>query len=366
MPYTESQRYWIWLASVHGLGARRFDALVARFGPAQRVWEELSPLMGDIVGQSAYAELRKARNPGYLDQLFEEMDKCGCVAITREDPGYPALLGTIEDSPPILFVRGHTQLIDGNAIAIVGARNCTAYGTRMARKIAKELSMAGVTVVSGLARGIDSVAHRGAIDAEARTVAVLGSGVDIVYPNEHRMLADEIIARGGSIVSELRPGTPPRGQHFPARNRIISGMCQGLLLIEAAKRSGTMTTVGFALDQGREVFALPGQADSPLSTSTHALIRDGARLVTSAQDVLMDMGWIDEMAEEEAILPTLTRAARDVYMQLLGGQTDVDALIDALGVPAQEMNSLLTIMELQGIIRRLPGRRVERIIPISE
>jgi len=361
MPYTESQRYWIWLASVHGLGARRFEALIAQFGPAQRVWEELSPQMGAITGPGVYAELRKARSPEYLDQLFEDMDRCECAAITQDDPGYPALLRTIDDAPPVLFVRGNTSLIEGDAVAIVGARNCTAYGTRMARKIARELSMAGVTVVSGLARGIDSVAHRGAIDAEARTVAVLGSGVDVIYPNEHRMLADEIIARGGSVVSELKPGTPPRGQHFPARNRIISGMCDGLLLIEAAKRSGTMTTVSFALDQGREVFALPGQADSPLSASTHALIRDGARLVTSARELMLDMGWADEMAEEEALLPALSRAARDVYMQLLGGQTDVDALIEALGVSAKEMNSLLTIMELQGIIRRLPGRKVERI-----
>ncbi|MCL1796571.1 MAG: DNA-processing protein DprA [Clostridia bacterium] len=361
MLYSESQRYWVWLASVRGLGVRRFDALIAKFGPAQRIWEELSPAMADLITQGVYTELRNARNPDYLDQLFEEMDRCGCVAVSREDSEYPALLRTIEDSPPTLFVRGEARLVDDNAIAIVGARNCTAYGTRMAHKIARDLSIAGVTVVSGLARGIDSVAHRGAIDADARTVAVLGSGVDVVYPNEHRMLADEIIAHGGSIISELKPGTPPRGQHFPARNRIISGMCGGLLLIEAAKRSGTMTTVAFALDQGREVFALPGQADSPLSVTTHAMIRDGARLVTSARDILLDLGWTDEMAEEEALLPTLTRAARDVYMQLLGGQTDIDALIETLGVSAQEMNSLLTIMELQGIIRRLPGRKVERV-----
>lgn len=369
MSYSEAQKYWIWLASVYGLGARRFDALLDGYGPPQRIWEECVPSMERVIGPQAYGALLEARNPAYLDGLFQDMERCGAVAVTREDPEYPPLLGAIVDPPPALFVRGQRDLTDCHTISVVGARNCTAYGARMARKMARELSRVGVTVVSGLARGVDSAAHQGAVDASARTVAVLGSGVDVIYPDENKALAEKILALGGSIISELRPGSPPKSQHFPARNRMISGMCQGLLLIEAAKRSGTMTTVSFAAEQGREVFALPGQADSPLSVSTHALIRDGARLVTCAAEIIDDMGWGLPAAgtiAADTVLPTLTLSEQGVYAQLLGGPMDVDQLVTCLQISAQELNSLLTIMELQGIIRKLPGRKVERIANMED
>lgn len=369
MAYSEEQKYWIWLSSVYGLGARRFDLLLDRHGPPQRVWEECGPHLEKAIGQQACAALSRARGARYFDRLFEDMEGCGAVAITRNDPEYPARLRAISDPPPTLFVRGRAALSDTRTLCVVGARNSTAYGTRMARRIARDLSRLGVTVVSGLARGVDSAAHRGAVDERARTVAVLGSGVDVVYPPEHLMLAEEILAWGGSIVSELRPGSPPKPQHFPARNRIISGMSEGLLLVEGAQKSGAMTTVACAMEQGREVLALPGQADSPLSVSTHALIREGARLVTGAMDVFEDMGWGAPgalPAPEAAKALPLTQAEQRVYNQLLGGPADTDALVDALGMPPPELNSLLTTLELQGIIRKLPGRRVERIINMEE
>lgn len=362
MAYTEGQRYWIWLAGVYGLGAKRFDALLAKCGQPQQVWEEIGPWMEPVIGAAAYAALRRARDAKAFDRLFESMERSGAVAVTREDSEYPPLLRAIQDAPPVLFVRGRVALADARTLGVVGARNGTAYGTRMARRLARDLSLMGVTIVSGLARGIDSAAHRGTVDAKARTVAVLGSGVDVIYPPEHRVLADEILANGGSIVSEQVPGTPPKGYHFPARNRIISGLSEGLLLVEAAKQSGAMSTVMFAGEQGREVLALPGQADSPLSRATHDLIRDGARLVTSAAEIFEDMGWERPGALGDhrvtRVLP-LTQAEQKVYNLLAGGPMDTDALVEAAGMPPPELGALLTMLELQGVIRKLPGRRVE-------
>lgn len=365
MAYTEDQKYWIWLGSVYGLGPKRFDALLTHVGRPQQVWEEFGPHMLPHLGTRAYEAVRQARNAAYLDGLFVALGRTGAVAVTRQDVEYPARLQTIADAPPVLFVLGRAALGDAYAVSIVGARNATAYGTRMARRIARELSRAGVTVVSGLARGVDSAAHRGAVDVGARTVAVLGSGVDVLYPPEHRMLAEEILARGGSIISEQPPGAPPKPHHFPARNRIISGMSGALLLVEAAKRSGAMSTVSFAAEQGREVFVLPGQADSALSTMPHALARDGARLVTCGREILEDMGWSpvpSGMEGRDAVtgvaLP-LTRQEQRAYDLLRGGAMDTDALVSALDIPPQELSVMLTMMELQGIVRKLPGRKIE-------
>ncbi|GHU82874.1 DNA processing protein DprA [Clostridia bacterium] len=369
MAYSEGQKYWIWLASVYGLGAKRFDTLVRHCGPPQRIWEEAGDWMENIIGRAAFTALLEARSARYLDELFAQIEACGAVAVTREDDEYPAGLRTIPDPPPVLFVRGRAALSEPRALAIVGARNCSAYGTRMARTIARSLSCAGVTVVSGLARGIDGAAHRGAVDMHARTVAVLGSGVDVLYPAEHQTLAREILDNGGSIVSELRPGTPPTPRHFPARNRIISGLSDGVLLVEGAKRSGAMTTITFAVEQGRDVLALPGQADSPLSAATHTLIREGARLVTGAADILEDMKWpcaaTPPPLRTAALLP-LTQGEQRVWNALAGGPVDGDALLEAAGLPPPELNSLLTIMELQGLIKKLPGRKIERNAMLEE
>jgi DNA processing protein len=316
-----------------------------------------------IVGQAAYTALQKARAIAYMDQLFETMRKANITAVTREDDAYPNLLKNITDAPPTLYTRGSAVFDDAYPLAIVGARNCTAYGSRIARRFARDFSTAGGTVISGLARGLDSAAHRGSVDAKARTVAVLGSGADIIYPPEHQILADEILSLGGSVVSELPPGSKPMPHHFPLRNRIISGMSAAVLLVEAARRSGAMSTVAHALEQGREVFAAPGQADSPLSESTHALIRDGARLSTSALEIIEDMGWgfAPGSAEASPAPQKMPSVERRLYSLLSGGPSDTDALMEAMRMSAPEMSSLLTVMELRGMIRKLPGNRVENI-----
>jgi len=364
MAYSREQKYWIWLSSVCGLGARKFDALMDACGQPQKVWEMFGGWMEPLLGKQAYDALGLARSVSYTEALFASIEESGVTAVTRNDSEYPPLLRAIPGAPPTLYVRGRANLSDARALAVVGARNCTAYGARMARGLARGLAECGVVVVSGLARGVDTAAHRGAVDAKARTIAVLGSGADVIYPEENTALAEEILENGGSVISELLPGTPPLGKHFPARNRIISGLSKGLLLVEAAKRSGALSTVMYAQEQGRDVMALPGQADSPLSEATNALIRDGAGLVTGVADILADLGWEQYPAKAEGPgqerMKPLTQAEQRVYNLLAGGPADIDALVELAGIPAPELNSLLTILELQGLIRKLPGQKAER------
>lgn len=365
MAYSQEQLAWIRLANVYRLGTQRFNALLERFGTAQAVWDAPPEEVEAILGKAQNRLLQDARADDSLDRLLAALEKCAAVAVTREDIEYPALLREIPDAPPLLYVRGRTELNDLRAVAIVGSRNCSAYGSRMARRLGRELGETGVTIVSGFARGIDSFAHRGAIDAGGRTVAVFGSGVDVVYPPENLELADELLEAGGSILSANPPGTSPTPRVFPARNRIISGMSEGTVVVEASQRSGAMLTADFARAQGRELFAVPGQADAVLSAGTNSLIRSGARLVTCARDIAADLGW----HRPELSSPAAPRAAKilplqpdeqRVYDQLAGGALDADALVEATGLPVDRVNSLLTTMEIQGIIKQIPGRMFER------
>ena len=365
MAYSQEQLAWIRLANVYRLGTQRFNALLERFGTAQAVWDAPPEEVEAILGKAQNRLLQDARADDSLDRLLAALEKCAAVAVTREDIEYPALLREIPDAPPLLYVRGRTELNDLRAVAIVGSRNCSAYGSRMARRLGRELGETGVTIVSGFARGIDSFAHRGAIDAGGRTVAVFGSGVDVVYPPENLELVDELLEAGGSILSANPPGTSPTPRVFPARNRIISGMSEGTVVVEASQRSGAMLTADFARAQGRELFAVPGQADAVLSAGTNSLIRSGARLVTCARDIAADLGW----HRPELSSPAAPRAAKilplqpdeqRVYDQLAGGALDADALVEATGLPVDRVNSLLTTMEIQGIIKQIPGRMFER------
>ena len=352
------------------MGTQRFNALLERFGSPAAVWET-PPEETAFLGRALNANLQAARADEYMEALLRSMEKCGAVAITREDREYPALLHEIPDAPPVLYVRGCAMLDDARLIGVVGARNCSAYGSRMARRLGRELGETGVTIVSGFARGIDSFAHRGAIDAGGRTVAVFGSGVDVVYPPENLELVDELLEAGGSILSANPPGTSPTPRVFPARNRIISGMSEGTVVVEASPRSGAMLTADFARAQGRELFAVPGQADALLSAGTNSLIRSGARLVTCARDIAADLGW----HRPELSSPAAPRAAKilplqpdeqRVYDQLAGGALYADALVEATGLPVDRVNSLLTTMEIQGIIKQIPGRMFERADEIED
>lgn len=360
---TVMEEYWVWLSSVGGIGAKRFYKLLSLYGDARSVWDALGgpmtpPDIHEAVGKSALEKLKAARSESYFYGLFERLEKAGIRAMTRLSDDYPPSLTGIYDPPPTLYVRGDCPLDGERKIAVVGSRKCTRDGQRAAREFAMGLAENGVTVVSGMARGIDSWAHRGALDGHGPTVAVLGCGVDVVYPPENGDLAREILDSGGAIVSEYVPGTPPVPGNFPARNRIVSGLCEGTLIVEGAKASGAMITVNLALEQGREVFAVPGSIYSPLSEAPNQMIPDGAVPVLSPWDILEHLGWArrpGEGAGKAAPKPDLSPEEEAIVAPLRNEVLSFEELAQITGLSAAKLNSHLTMLELRGIIDRAPG-----------
>ncbi|MBQ9198456.1 MAG: DNA-processing protein DprA [Clostridia bacterium] len=358
--YTHEQVYRLALQCAHSLSWRQQQALLEAYGTAEAVLTRMDQGVRDIVGDKAFDELRGIRNMG-ARQLLDQLESAGAQMIFREDAEYPALLREIADPPHALFLRG-SPAADERSVAIVGSRRDTRYGRTQAKKIARELAAAGITVVSGLARGIDTAAHEGALEAGGRTVAVLGNGIDTVYPEENRELARRIVDNGGAVITEFPFGAGPLAYHFPIRNRIISGISAALLLIEGHARSGTMITAGYAADQGREVFALPGAVDAPGSAAPLALLRDGAGICTCAQDILVDMGWAPKEARtEEIMLPEARLAAlegvrRSIAELMLNEPKSFEELAGESGIAPEELSAELTLMELDGVIEARAGR----------
>ena len=258
MEYTEMEQYWIWLSSVEGVGVKRFYQLLSIFEDPREVWNNIRAPELKFLGAKALANLRAARDERYFYGVFAALERAECRAITRVSDDYPKLLSEIYDPPATLYVRGNCPLDAERMFSIVGSRRCTRDGQRAAREIAAQLAREDVIVVSGMARGVDTCAHEGTLSARGRTIAVFGCGVDVIYPPENDELARRILDSGGALISEYVPGTQPLAGHFPARNRIISGLTQGTLLVEGAKGSGAMITVNFAAEQNRDVFAVPG------------------------------------------------------------------------------------------------------------
>jgi DNA processing protein len=360
------------LACVPNVGPRGRQALLDRFGTPTAVFAAPQHELANVAGigpkrAAAIMETARSELPRRTLELCADRD----VAILRRDgEGYPALLATIHDPPGLLFVRGELLACDALAVAIVGSRHATAYGRRMAWQLAGGLARAGFTIVSGLARGIDAAAHRGALDAGGRTIAVLGSGVLAVYPPEHEPLAAEVAARG-AVVSETPPlATPARGA-FPQRNRIVSGLTLGTIVVEAADRSGALITARLAGEQGREVFAVPGPADGRMSRGCHRLIRDGATLVETADDVLDELGPLFQPTTTATGRPVRAPAELrldDVERQVLeavdagadGGATPIDDVVAATGLAASQVLAAIGVLEMRRIVRRLPGSCVAR------
>ena len=287
----DADAWLVRLNMVRGLEPRPLAGLLARFGSARRAlaapaeaWREVDGVTADLV-----AELRQAARDGPADGEVAAAAAAGLSLVARGAADYPLGLGFLSDPPPLLYVRGELRPDDALAVGIVGARRCTHFGLRQAARFAGALAAAGVTIVSGLARGIDGRAHEAALAAGGRTIAVLGGGLDRIYPPEHRPLAARVAA-SGALLSEFPLGAPPLRHHFPRRNRIIAGLGWGLLVVEAAGRSGSLITARLAMEAGREVFAVPGPVDSELSAGAHQLIRDGASLVESPGEILEDLG----------------------------------------------------------------------------
>jgi DNA processing protein len=270
--------------------------------------------------------------------------------LRRGRPGYPPLLAQLYDPPAELYVRGDLQILDESAVAIVGARSCSPYGSQVARSLARELAAAGLVVVSGLARGIDGEAHRGTLEAGGRTVAVLGCGIDRDYPRSHAELALRIREQG-AVVSEYPPGVEPAPWRFPARNRIIAGLCVATVVVEARERSGALITADFALELGREVFAVPGEITSALSAGTNDLLRQGAAPLLAAADVLAALGL--EQAPRRA--GAVSEAAALVLAEVTDGACDVDGLVRATGHSTGEISAALVELELAGLVTAAEG-----------
>jgi DNA processing protein len=280
----------------------------------------------------------------------------GIAVVTWGDSAYPAALSAIVDPPPALWVRGDIATLSGPAVAIVGSRAGSPYGLTVAERLAADLAVRGIVIVSGLARGVDSAAHRGALAGPGATIGVLGSGADVVYPAEHRSLAADIEATGGAIVSELVPGTPPQQHFFPLRNRIISGLSRAVLIVEAGEKSGSLITARCALDQGREVLAVPGNVLSGRNRGGHALLRDGAKIVESADDILEELGM------PAPVRPGAPAPDDPVLRGLPAGEScDLEAISERTGLTTTRLLPKLFDLEMRGLVRRVGGGRFARV-----
>jgi DNA processing protein len=356
---------WLQLCRSGGVGPRTFYKLLERFGTARRAWQELPRLMRDAGGEERWRRCRREEAEAELEALHA----LGCHLIARHEPDYPRRLAEIADPPPLLIVHGDPALLREPAVAIVGARNASGNGRTLARTLAKELAEAGLVVVSGLARGIDTAAHEGVLDAGGRTVAVIASGIDVPYPPDNAALMAQI-AESGAVVSERPPGAVPQARHFPRRNRLIAGLSLGVVVVEAAPQSGSLITARLAAEQGREVMAVPGSPLDPRHRGTNQLLRDGATLVESAADVCaalrIDPGTPRVRARPP---PPPARPARPALRgqgDLLGRLQErlgvepllVDELIRQCHATSAEVQQALLELELEGRIERHPGNRV--------
>ena len=353
---------WFQLKSVPGVGNLLFKRLIERFGtPAAALSAARADLLAvEGVGEHLAEAIRHPARPAGAAAEIERTLRQGCRLVTLTDPDFPPLLREIPDPPPFLYVRGDLAGCP-RPIAVVGSRNATAYGVETTLRICKDLAGLGFTVVSGMALGIDAAAHEGALSGQGRTVAVLGSGLDNIYPPQHRRLAERIAA-GGAVISEFPLQAGPEAHHFPVRNRIISGMSLGTVVVEATKDSGSLITARLAAEQNREVFAVPGSIQSFKSMGTHTLIKEGAKLVENVQDIVAELGhFLQDDApprrESAAGAPRhrLTAGEAAVVAALTAYPVHIDDLVRRLAMEPGNLSGILLQLELKGLVTQLPG-----------
>jgi DNA processing protein len=352
----EERAYWIAWARVPGIGPARMRLLLRAFASLKAAWgasaiDLRAAGLDDRTVTSAIAAFAKL-DP---ENEWRGLARAGITVLTGEDTGYPERLRNIASAPALLYLRGELLPEDDLAVAVVGTRRATPYGREVAHRIATDLAATGVTVVSGLAKGIDGVAHDCALQAGGRTLAVLGHGLNTIYPPEHKGLAARIADGHGALITEYPPGARIDPANFPARNRIISGLALGVVIVEADRKSGAMITADFAADQGREVFAVPGSVLSNSSAGCNALIKDGATLITDASDILAALR-LEQRREQHAVqqaLPTLPGVpGADALLNALSAEpAHIDDLCRACGLPISDVNGLLVQLQLTGIVR---------------
>ena len=390
-------KYWLWLTELPGLTNQTRLALLRHFPTPEDVYyadpEEVLLTEGITREQAKLLEDKDCSN---ADRILADCQRLDADILTIQDAGYPNRLRNIYDPPCLLYVRGRLPAFDDEAsIAVVGTRDCTPYGVSCAEKLGYGLAAGGAVVVSGLARGVDSAALRGALRAGGTVTAVLGNGLDVVYPPENQYLYEDVAA-AGALISEYPPGTPPEAKHFPVRNRIMSGLCLGTLVVEAPARSGALITAGTALEQGRDVFAVPGPIDAPASVGCNRLIRDGAGLVSDAWDILGEyeprfpdklrregaretpavLGYQARQKTEPKPVPPSVSISRNDYsltddqICLLRALTEepmlVDDLIELTDIPTRRVLSALTVLEIEHLVTQHSGKRYARAVNLTE
>lgn len=352
-------KYWLGFNLVKGIGPAKMQALLDRFDDLEQAWHaNVGALYALGIDKRTLENLVEARAAFDLDAELARVEQAGLRLLTWHSADYPRYLREVPMSPPVLYMRGELLSADEWAIAVVGTRRLTAYGRQIARELTLGLARSGVTVISGLARGIDSLAHQTAIDAGGRTIAVLGSGLNQIYPPENRRLADQIAAGNGAIISEYALDTSPDAKNFPPRNRIISGLSLGTIVVEAGERSGALITASFALEQNREVFAVPGPITSKASKGTNRLIQEGAKLVTSIDDVLEELN-LTQATQQQAVQLFMPESAEEALLlqHLVDAPTHVDELSRQSGLPTALVSSTLTLMELKGMVQQVGGMK---------
>ncbi len=354
---------WISLHLIAGLGAESTRRLLQQFGSPSAVFSQSSAQLAQWVGPKVATAISEGAPEEKLSLAMRWLEEDYNHLLTLADDDYPARLLEIADPPAILYLKGRRELLaaaNAAGIAIVGSRNATPGGLRNAETFARALSDAGMTIISGMALGIDAAAHRGGMDGTGSSIAVVGTGLDLVYPARNRALAHEL-AEKGLLVSEFALGTPALANNFPRRNRIISGLSRGVLVVEAALASGSLITARQAGEQGRDVFAIPGSIHSPFSKGCHQLIKQGAKLVDDAVDILLELKLAPQFAAQVAPGSNPTPGEEEILTAMGYDPATVDSLIALTGKPAEKIMVRLTELELAGTIASLPGGKYQRL-----
>lgn len=372
----EESLYWLALSRAPGIGPRRFFRLLEAFGSAGKVWTASPALLTGVIGRGVAREFLTYRRKTHVEEEWEKLKAKNIKCLLYPEENFPKLLKEIPDPPPVLYYTGDFQTEDQWAVAVVGSRSATPGGLDLARELAEGLAAQGITVVSGLARGIDTAAHRGALAARGgRTIAVLGSGLDRMYPRENERLAGEINRRG-TVCSEFPPGTEPLPGNFPVRNRIISGLSLGVVVVEAAADSGSLITAELALEQGREVFAVPGPVTRKANEGSNRLLKQGAALVEGVADIVSALNLPFQTGEETAataenkakatracarLTADFTAAETRIWELLADGACHVDLLVRESGLPASEVGAALAMLEMKGLVSAVAVKTYQRL-----
>jgi DNA processing protein len=348
--------YWVGFNLVKGIGAVRLQALIQYFGNLETAWQASeTELLSAGLSQRIIDVFVDTRHKIDPIQAYEDILKKEIKILTWEDPDYPDKLMNIDQPPPVIYIRGSIKPEDRWAVAIVGTRRVTSYGRQVTEQVSTYLARNGLTVVSGLARGVDGVAHQTTLANNGRTIAVLGSGIDQIYPPEHRQLAEKII-ENGAVISDYHPGTPPDAGNFPPRNRIISGLSMATVVVEAGETSGALITATFAAEQGREVFAVPGPIYAPQSKGTNRLIREGAQPLLDPVDIMesLNLRKVDHYKQASLLLPGDELETK--LMEILNLEpVYIDEIQTKAGFPVEKVSAALTMMELKGMVKQVGG-----------